>query len=1017
MQSLLRGNAYADAILGDLAEDSASIEAVRGAQSARRWYRSQVVRSLIPLVRSARFSAADAVRLIAAIALIYSLAIYLSNAVALAISAGVHESHGVLFDALYFTAIAVIGGVAGCVATLSMRRHLPVAIVSLLAVAIVLGVRHVAGAPAAELLYRVAKVVVFVVAIAVGAAATMSRQSASRQASVTPRARAGRSARPRGRTASPLHPEAGRRMQSLFRDIRYGMRSLLNTPGLTIIAVLALTLGIGLTTMMFSLVYGTMLRGLPFPDGDRIMVVQRTNPARDIDRQPLPIQDYFDYRAQQHSFTDLGAFTSGSIAVSGDEKAERFDGSWITANTFGILGVPPVLGRPFRAGEDSPSGEKVAIIAFSVWKDRYASDPAIVGKRIRVNGVPHTIVGVMPERFAFPINDRIWLPLQADPLATPRGKGPLLHVFGKLAPGVTREQAAVDVATIARRLAAEYKASNAGFGALVQSFTDSYVGKGQLLYTMLGAVVFVLLIACTNVANLLLGRAAYRTKEVGIRIALGASRTAVVRQFLAESLVLSLISTALGVGVAQLGVGAFNRAIANTLLPFFIDIQLHPQVLLFTILIAAATTLFAGVIPAIQSSRTDINEVLKDETRGASSFRIGRISKLLVMFEVALSCSLLVAAGLMIRSVANMRIMDRGFTSKNVFTARVGFPTTYTDTLAEWRFFDDVVERVVALPGVQTAALSSGLPAADPGFGVGTFAIEGKAYLEDKDYPSARAASVTPRFFDVIGTPMFSGRGFTDADRPGALPVVIVNRAFAKKYFLGAEPLGRRLRIRDTTNANSWLTVVGVVGNTFTGNQDTPMEPALFRPMAQARSTDAYITAKTVGPPLSITQGVRDAVATLNADLPVFWAQSFDDAIAVSLWFLRVRVMGTLFIIFGFVALFLASVGLYAVMSFSVSRRTREMGIRMALGARRGDVVRMILGQGALQLSVGMAVGLALAFAISNLLRSILLQVDARDPLIFGGVAGVLVLVGLVACVVPARRATRIDPVVALRAE
>jgi len=441
---------------------------------------------------------------------------------------------------------------------------------------------------------------------------------------------------------------------------------------------------------------------------------------------------------------------------------------------------------------------------------------------------------------------------------------------------------------------------------------------------------------------------------------------------------------------------------------------MHPQVLAFTILIAAVTTLAAGVIPAIQSSRTDIEEALKDTARGASSFHIGRTSRLLVMFEVALSCSLLVAAGLMVRSVANTVTMDRGFTTKNVFTARVGFPAPNADTVAEWRFFDQVAERVGALPGVQTAALTSGLPAADPGFDVGSFALEGQAYLKDTDYPSAREASVTPGFFDVIGTPMLAGRGFTDADRPGAVPVVIVNQAFAKAYFPGIDPMGRRLRIGGAT---PWLTVVGVVGNTFTGNRDTPMEPALFRPMAQAHTTFAYITAKTAAPPLSITQGVRDAVAGLDADLPLFWVQSFDEAIAHSLWYLRVRVMGTLFIIFGLVALFLGSVGLYAVMSFSVSRRSREMGIRMALGARGADLVRMILGQGARQLAVGMAAGLALAFGISTLIRSILFQVDARDPLIFGGVAAVLALVGLVACGVPATRATRIDPLVALRAE
>ncbi|HEX8944070.1 MAG TPA: ABC transporter permease, partial [Gemmatimonadaceae bacterium] len=549
-------------------------------------------------------------------------------------------------------------------------------------------------------------------------------------------------------------------MQALIRDVRYGIRTLVKSPGLTIIATLALTLGIGLTTTMFSIVYGALMKGLPYPDGDRIVVVSRSNPTRGIQQQAVPIQDFVDYRAQQRSFIDLGASTSGTIYVSGDEKAERFDGSWVTANTFDIVGVHPFLGRNFRAGEDSPSGEKVAILSYAMWRERYSADPKIIGKQIRVNGVPYSVVGVMPDGFAFPNNDKIWVPLQNDPLEGKRGEGVFLSVFGKLKPGVSLDRASVDMATIAKRLGDEYKESNEGFTANVQPFVDNYIGKQprQLLFTMLGAVFFVLLIACANVANLLLDRAAHRTKEVGIRTALGASRSAVVRQFLAEALVLSLMATVFGIAVAYFGISTFNRAIATTQVPFFIDIRLHPQVLMFTIVVAFVTTLISGAIPAYQSSRADINEILKDESRGASSFRIGRISKGLVMFEIALSCGLLVAAGLMIKSLANMRNMDPGFTTANVFTARIGFPAAYTDTLAEWRFFDQVVERVSTLPGVQSAALSSGLPAARQGFGGNSFSIEGQTYLKDKDYPRTRSMAVTPSFFKTLSVPLRQGR-------------------------------------------------------------------------------------------------------------------------------------------------------------------------------------------------------------------------------------------------------------------
>ena len=806
-------------------------------------------------------------------------------------------------------------------------------------------------------------------------------------------------------------------MQALLRDVRYAWRSLLRSPGLTIVAALALTLGIGLTTTMFSIVYGALMKGLPYPDGDRIMIINRANPAKDIRNQPLPIQDFVDYRKQQQTFTDLAASTSGTIYVSGDEKAERFTGAWITANMFDMVGVRPMLGRTFRAGEDTPAGEKVMILSYAVWQQRYGSDRNIIGHQLRVNGVPYTVVGVMPEHFAFPDDDQIWVPMQDDPLATVRGKGPFVQVVGKLKPNVSLDQATVDLATISKRLGAEYKDSNEGFTAIVHGFVDQYIGNEprQLLYTMLGAVFFVLLIACANVANLLLDRAAHRTKEVGIRTALGASRAHVVRQFLAEALVLSLVAAVFGVGLAYFGIGAFNRALTVTQVPFFIDIRLHPQVLLFTIAIAILTTLVSGAIPALQSSRADINEILKDESRGASSFRIGRISRALVMFEIALSCGLLVAAGLTIKSVTKLGNMNPGFTTKNVFTARVGFPTAYTDTAAQARFFDETLQRVAALPGVQSAAIAVGLPAAQQGMGGNRFSIEGATYAKDKDHPITRATSVTPGFFSTLNIPIVGGRGFTDADREGSLPVVIVTRSFVAKHFKDKDPIGRRIRFGLDQSKAPWLTIVGISGDVFTGDQQEPFSPAVFQPFAQSRSSFAYITARTASAPMSLTAGVRNAVTSLNPDIPLYWVQTLDAAIAQRLWF--VRVFGTMFVIFGAIALFLASVGLYAVMSFSVSRRIREVGIRMALGAQARDVVGMIFRQGIVQLAIGMTLGLALAFGIAQLLGVILFQVQPRDPVIFSGVAAVLIGVGMFACLVPARRATLVDPLVALRTD
>jgi len=386
-----------------------------------------------------------------------------------------------------------------------------------------------------------------------------------------------------------------------------------------------------------------------------------------------------------------------------------------------------------------------------------------------------------------------------------------------------------------------------------------------------------------------------------------------------------------------------------------------------------------------------------------------------VMFEIALSCGLLVAAGLTIKSVTKLGNMNPGFTTKNVFTARVGFPAAYTDTVAQARFFDQAVQRVAALPGVQSAAIAVGLPGAQQGFGGTRFSLEGATYAKDQDRPNTRLTSVSPGFFSTLNIPIVAGRGFTDADREGSLPVAVVTRSFVAKHFKDKDPIGRRVRFGEDQSRQPWLTVVGIAGDLFTGDQQEPFSPVLFQPLAQARSGFAYITARTVNAPMSLTAGVRTAVASLNPDIPLYWVQTLDTAIAQQLWF--VRVFGTMFVIFGGIALFLASVGLYAVMSFSVSRRIREVGIRMALGAQARDVVGMIFRQGIVQLAIGMALGLALAFGIARLLGVILFQVQPRDPVIFSGVAAVLVAVGMLACLVPARRATLVDPLVALRAD
>ena len=807
-------------------------------------------------------------------------------------------------------------------------------------------------------------------------------------------------------------------MNALFRDIRYGFRSLTQSPLLAVVATLALTIGIALTTTMFSILYGALMKGLPFDDGDRIVMVRRS----DLREQPdnnfdVSIQDYVDYKAQQKTLEEIAGSTSGTINISGADKAERYSGTWITANAFDILRVRPVLGRGFLPGEDKPGGARVIVLGYDMWQKRFGGRSDVLSTTVRANGVPYSIVGVMPEKFAFPNNTQLWLPFQGDPLIGKRGQGQSLETFGRLKAGVTMDQASADFASIAGRLAKDYKESNEHITASVRNYVDAYIGPQprRLLMTMLGAVFFVLLIACANVANLLLDRAAHKTKEVGIRTALGASRGAVIRQFMTEALALSTIAAGLGLVVAYFSIGMFNRSLVDTNPPFFIDIRLHPPVIAFSIAVAILTTLLSGAIPAYQSSRADINEILKDETRGASSFRIGKISKALVVFEIALSCGLLVAAGLMIKSVANIRNIDLGYKPDGVFTARLGFPETYTDTVSQMQFFEQLQQKVAAIPGVTAASLAGGLPSGDINFNGGRFALDGKAYSRDQDYPRSRAVQVNEKFFESLQIPTRAGRVFNSGDRAGSLPVAIVSERFVKDFFPDGNAIGRRIRPGTSQTTEPWLTIVGVVGDVFLGDPENPRGPVIYRPLSQNHTRFVYVVARSNGQPMQLTNPVRSAVASLDPDIPLYWVYSLREAIARPLWF--IRVFGTMFMIFGFIALFLAAIGLYAVMSFSVSRRTREVGIRMALGARGADVVRMIFRQGAMQLAVGMTVGIAFALGVSQLLQILLLDVKPRDPVIYSGVVITLVATGLLACLIPARRATKVDPLTALRSQ
>lgn len=817
-------------------------------------------------------------------------------------------------------------------------------------------------------------------------------------------------------------------MSTLLKDVRYAFRMLLKNPALATISILAFGLGIGTTTTMYTLVHGA-LRNLPFDPQGQIMTIRRTNPSQGIERTSVTIHDYLDWRAQQTSFEDLAGFYQGTVNIAGTERAERFDGGFMSANAFEILGVLPILGRTFVEVEDSPAEPYVIILGYDVWRNRYDSDPEIIGKTVRVNAQPAEIIGVMPEGFHFPILEQVWVPLRFDLARMQRGEGFQIDVIGKLREGVELEQAEAEFASITARLEEAYPETNEGFSAYMKPYTEDVMGEAAiaLMGTMLGAVFFVLMIACANVANLLLSRAFDRSKELAIRVALGASRGRVISKILIETLVLALLGGIVGLWVANLGVDLFNDATAGLEWPYWIDIRIDLPVLIFVAAVTLLTAVLAGALPALQASGGDVQRVLQDESRGSSGFRLGRMSKALVVAEVALSCGLLVAAGLMIKSVVNLSNLELPFPTDGVFTARVGlFENDYPDDDSMVLFYRELQRRLQEDPAIEKATLTTALPGSARAERW-RFAIEGEAYGTAEEFPRVSRAVVAPGFFETFNTGLLEGRDFTLADDADNAPVAIANASFVDRYFARESAIGRRIQLGsgqallEGQAAGPWITIVGVVPDLIIEElDDQPRDPAgIYTPLAQRPARFMSIAATPRGggasDPLALTRTVRDTVATLDPDLPIYWARTLADVIREETWFYSV--FGVLFGAFGAAALFLATIGLYGVISFSVHRRTAEVGIRMALGADTGRILGLIFRQGIVQLTVGLMIGLALAAFLANAMQVIFFDVEPYDFTVWAAIFLLLLATGLLACFFPAQRAARVDPITALRTQ
>jgi len=804
-------------------------------------------------------------------------------------------------------------------------------------------------------------------------------------------------------------------MASFWRDIRYGGRMLVKAPGHTAAAAIALSLGIGLTTAAFSIVYGVMWRGLPFPQADRVMSVDSENAARDLIDQPTGVHDYLDWCRRQTSFEGLAAFSNTTVTVSGDDKPERLPGGALTANTLDLLRVRPLLGRGFLPGEDRPGAAPVVLLSYRLWQDHYNGDPRIIGRAVRVNGRQAAVIGIMPPSFRFPISEKLWTPLLLDPGKSVRGKEEPFGVLGRLRPGVTADRADAEMAVIAKALAAEFPRTNRGFSAHVQPIVDRFVGKPirLMFYTMLGAVCCVLLIACINVASLIMSRATQRTREMAIRTALGAGRGRVVAQILTESLMLAVPGAAAGLGLAWEGVALFNAAIVDKDPPAWLHIAIDPPALLFALAATVAAAVISGLVPALNVLRTELNEVLKDEGRASTSLQLGWLSRMVVVAELALSCALLVAAGLMVKSIIVARTFPFGFQTAHLLTVRVPlFEANYPRPADRAAFYQRLLERLQARPEVQAVGATSCLPSV--GTDSAAIAVAGRAYSTDGDYPVAHSDVVSAGLFATLGVKPLAGREFERLDTLGSQPVAIVNQSLARQLWPGQDALGKSLRLTRSQSDSSWRTVVGVVPDVYLYGVFGNMKPAgFFLPVSQLGAERLSFVIRTPRPPLSLTAMVHHEVAALDKDTPIYFVKTMEQAVAEDLLFFDL--FGAVFAIFGLCALVLAAVGIYGAIAFSVERRTREIGLRMALGASRGDVLSMLMRQGALQLGLGLGLGLPVAYGAALLLAGVVFPVRPGDISVFTIVTAALALVALLACFVPGQRAMDVEPNVALR--
>jgi predicted permease len=806
-------------------------------------------------------------------------------------------------------------------------------------------------------------------------------------------------------------------MRSALQDVRHALRVLRKAPGFTAIAIVTLALGIGVNTTIFSVVNTVVLKPLPYEDADRLAFIvesQANSPFISV-----AYLNYLDWKAQNRSFEQMAIVRGQTYNLTGVPDPERLMGAHVSSDMFTMLGVQPTLGRTFEQGDDHPAATPVALLNYGLWQRRFGGDPSILGQTLTLNGISYTIVGVLPRGFKWFLQHQqpeIWTPIGLwanTPMLSQRGNRSGMNVIGRLREGVTIEQATADLATIAQQLEEQYPETNAGRSVRTMPLHERVVGDAQTpLLVLLGAVGLVLMIACANVANLLLVRATARKKELAVRHSLGAGRWRLIRQLLTESVVLALTGGILGVLLAYWSIDLL-RALSSAGLPRLDEVGVDRTVLGFSFVLALLTGGLFGLAPALQSSRPNLQSALKEGSRGSTAGR-SRYRSTLVVAEVALALVLLIGAGLLIRSFLRLQAQSPGFDPDHVLTAQIVLSgPSYADPDARRSFYHRLLERLRSLPGVQTASMINPLPVTGTGWQT-RFMIEGRPRPEPGEFPSTEWMQISPGYFRTMEIPLLRGRSFNEFDHENAQPVVIIDETFASSHFPDVDPIGQRIAFGDL-EAPIWRQIVGVVGHVKLSGVAEEAAIEMYMPYPQGAYAPISVILRTAGDPSDVVSALRAAVLAIDTAVPLYNIRTMRELLDETV--VARRLAMTLLTIFAGLALALVTLGIYGVISYSVSQRTHEIGIRMALGADQTNVLGLVVRQGATLTLVGLAIGLAAACGLTRILRGMLFDVEPTDPLTFGFITLFLAVVGLIAAYIPARRATRVDPLVALQYE